>query len=191
MVMKLLKERIVKDGFIIGTKVLKVDSFLNHQIDVELFNEIGKEFKRRFSSDEVTKILTVEASGIGIACIAAQYFKVPVVFAKKHEATNLDSEVFESEVYSFTKNKNYKIRVSKQFLKKEDKVLIIDDFLANGNAAKGLISIVKQAGAEPTGVGIVIEKAFQDGRSKVEETGVRVESLAIVESMCEGNIVFK
>jgi len=191
MVMKLLKERIVKDGFIIGTKVLKVDSFLNHQIDVELFNEIGKEFKRRFSSDEVTKILTVEASGIGIACIAAQYFKVPVVFAKKHEASNLDSEVFESDVYSFTKNKNYKIRVSKQFLKKEDKVLIVDDFLANGNAAKGLINIVKQAGAHPTGVGIVIEKAFQDGRSKVEETGVKVESLAIVESMCEGNIVFK
>lgn len=189
--MKILKERIMKDGFIIGTKVLKVDSFLNHQIDVELLNEIGKEFKRRFNDDEVTKILTVEASGIGIACIAAQYFKVPVVFAKKHEATNLDSEVFESEVYSFTKNKNYKIRVSKQFLKKEDKVLIIDDFLANGNAAKGLISIVEQAGAVPTGVGIVIEKAFQDGRSKVEETGVRVESLAIVESMCEGNIVFK
>lgn len=189
--MELLKERIINDGYVIGTKVLKVDSFLNHQIDVALFNEIGKEFKRRFKDKHITKILTVEASGIGIACIAAQYFNVPVVFAKKHEAVNLDAEVYETEVYSFTKNKSYMIRAAKKFLAKEDKVLIIDDFLANGNAAKGLIDIVRQAGAESVGVGIVIEKAFQEGRSKVEQTGVLVESLAIITSMTEGNIVFQ
>jgi xanthine phosphoribosyltransferase len=189
--MELLKERIINDGHVIGTKVLKVDSFLNHQIDVALFNEIGKEFKRRFENNSVTKILTVEASGIGIACITAQYFNVPVVFAKKHEASNLDAEVYAAEVYSFTKNKSYSIRVSKKFIEKGDKVLIIDDFLANGNAAKGLINIVKQASAEAVGVGIVIEKAFQEGRSKVEQTGVRVESLAIIDSMADGNIVFQ
>jgi xanthine phosphoribosyltransferase len=189
--MELLRERIKKDGYVIGTKVLKVDSFLNHQIDVELFNEIGKEFKKRFEDKSVTKILTVEASGIGIACIAAQYFKVPVVFAKKHEATNLDKEVYEAEVYSFTKNRAYSIRVAKKFLEKGDKVLIIDDFLANGNAAKGLVDIVRQAGAEPVGVGIVIEKAFQEGRDKVEQAGVKVEALAIISSMSEGNIVFQ
>lgn len=189
--MQLLKERIVNDGYVIGTKVLKVDSFLNHQIDVNLFNEIGKEFKKRFEDKHITKILTVEASGIGIACIAAQYFNVPVVFAKKHEAANLDAETYEAEVYSFTKNKSYKVRVAKKFLSKEDKVLIIDDFLANGNAAYGLIDVVRQASAEPVGVGIVIEKAFQEGRYKIEQTGVTVESLAIVTSMSEGNIEFK
>jgi xanthine phosphoribosyltransferase len=189
--MELLKKRIIKDGYVIGTKVLKVDSFLNHQIDVALFNEIGKEFKKRFQDKSVTKILTVEASGIGIACIAAQYFNVPVVFAKKHEATNLDAQVYEAEVYSFTKNKSYNIRVAKKFLAKGDKILIIDDFLANGNAAKGLINIVRQAEAEPVGVGIVIEKAFQEGRSKIEQAGVNVESLAIITSMSEGNVVFQ
>lgn len=189
--MELLKERILNDGYVIGTKVLKVDSFLNHQIDVSLFNEIGKEFKRIFENMNITKILTVEASGIGIACIAAQYFNVPVVFVKKHEATNMDAETYESEVYSFTKNKFYKVRVAKRFLLKEDKVLIIDDFLANGNAACGPIDIVRQAEAEPVGVGIVIEKAFQEGRHKVEQTGVPVKSLAIVTSMSEGKIEFK
>jgi xanthine phosphoribosyltransferase len=189
--MELLKEKIINDGYVIGTKVLKVDSFLNHQIDVALFNEIGKEFKRRFQDKSITKILTVEASGIGIACIAAQYFNVPVVFAKKHEAVNLDVETYEAEVYSFTKNKSYKVRVAKKFLSKGDKVLIIDDFLANGNAAKGLIDIVTQADAEPIGVGIVIEKAFQEGRRKVEQAGVKVESLAIISSMSEGSIEFQ
>lgn len=189
--MQLLKERIVKDGHVVSDKILKVDSFINHQIDIELYNEMGKEFKRRFENEEITKILTIEASGIGIACIAAQYFNVPVVFAKKHEALNMDLETFETEVYSFTKNKAYRVRVSRKYIDKSDKVLIIDDFLANGNAALGLIEIVKQAGAVPVGVGIVIEKGFQPGRGVITEAGVRVESLAIVDSMKDGRIVFK
>lgn len=189
--MEMLKNKILLEGQVIGTEVLKVDSFLNHQIDVNLYNEIGKEFKNLFNENKITKILTVEASGIGIACITAQYFNVPVVFAKKHEASNLDAETYEAEVFSFTKNKNYKIRVSRKYVSKEDKVLIIDDFLANGNAACGLINIVRQAGAEVAGLGIVIEKAFQDGRKKVENLGIRVESLAIIDSMREGKVIFK
>jgi xanthine phosphoribosyltransferase len=189
--MEMLKNKILEEGQVIGTEVLKVDSFLNHQIDVNLYNEIGKEFKKLFHENKITKILTVEASGIGIACITAQYFNVPVVFAKKHEASNLDSETYEADVFSFTKNKNYKIRVSKKYISKEDKVLIIDDFLANGNAACGLINIVRQATAEVAGLGIVIEKAFQDGRKKVENLGIRVESLAIIDNMKEGKVIFK
>lgn len=189
--MQLLKDRIIKDGHVVSDKILKVDSFINHQIDISLYNEIGKEFKRRFEKDDITKILTVEASGIGIACIAAQYFNVPVVFAKKHEALNMDLETFETEVFSFTKNKAYRVRVSRKYIDKTDKVLIIDDFLANGNAALGLVDIVKQAGAQPVGVGIVIEKGFQTGRDLLERAGIRVESLAIVASMNNGEILFK
>ncbi len=189
--MKLLENRIIKDGKVINDKILKVDSFLNHQIDVELFNEIGKEFKELFKEDTITKILTIESSGIALACIAAQYFQVPVVFAKKHEASNLDQETYESSVYSFTKDKHYKVRVAKSYISKDDKILIIDDFLANGNAATGLADIVAQAEAKLVGVGIVIEKGFQNGRRVLEEKGIRVESLAIVDSMKEGQVKFK
>ncbi|MDF2523113.1 MAG: xanthine phosphoribosyltransferase [Clostridiales bacterium] len=189
--MKLLKEKILAEGRVLGQEVLKVDSFLNHQIDVNLFNEIGKEFKERFKNDEITKILTIEASGIGIACIAAQYFKVPVLFAKKTESKNLDKETYESEVYSFTKDKSYKIRVSKRYISSKDKILIIDDFLANGQAVLGLKSIVDSAGAQLVGAGIVIEKGFQDGRKLLTKNGIRIESLAIVKSMDEGSIKFE
>ena len=190
--METLKNKILAEGTIIGSEILKVDSFLNHQIDINLFNEIGQEFKERFANNEITKILTVEASGIGIACIVAQYFgNVPVVFAKKHEATNMDSETYEADVFSFTKNKNYKIRASKKYINPEDKILIIDDFLANGNAAMGLVKIVRKAGAEIVGVGIVIEKAFQDGSSRIENEGIKVESFAIVKSIKDSKVVFK
>ncbi|KEH90324.1 xanthine phosphoribosyltransferase [Clostridium novyi A str. BKT29909] len=191
MIWNYLKKRILEDGNVFGEDVLKVDSFLNHQIDVKLLNEIGKEFKRRFENKEITKILTIEASGIGIACIAAQYFNVPVVFAKKHQGSNMDENTYESEVFSFTKNKSYKVRVSKKYINTEDKVLIIDDFLANGNAACGLIDIVREANGEVQGVGIVIEKGFQNGRKTIEDKGVTVESLAIVESMKNGKVIFK
>ncbi|MGN0595860.1 MAG: xanthine phosphoribosyltransferase [Ruminiclostridium sp.] len=181
--MELLKERIRKDGIVKEGNILKVDSFLNHQMDVELFGEIGKEFKRRFSDCEINKILTIEASGIGIACIAAQSFNCPVVFAKKTESKNIDGEVLTSKVTSYTKGKVYDIIVSKKFLSPEDKVLIIDDFLANGCALLGLADIVKQSGAELVGAGIVIEKGFQVGGKLVREKGIRVESLAIIDSM--------
>ena len=190
--METLKKKILAEGTIIGSEILKVDSFLNHQIDINFFNEIGQEFKERFSKHEITKILTVEASGIGIACIVAQHFgNIPVVFAKKHEAANLDSDTYEADVFSFTKNKNYKIRASKKYINPEDKILIIDDFLANGNAALGLVQIVRQAKAEIVGVGIVIEKAFQEGRSRIEKEGIRVESLAIVKSIKDNKVIFK
>lgn len=189
--MELLKKRILESGQVIGDRIIKVDSFLNHQLDVNLFNEIGKEFKVRFADCQITKILTIEASGIGIACIAAQYFNVPVLFAKKSEAANLDTQVYHSKVYSFTKDKIYDIRVAKEYLNPEDKVLIIDDFLANGNAVQGLINIVKKSGAQVMGVGIVIEKSFQKGREKVSKENVRVESLAIIEELRDGQIIFK
>ena len=189
--MKILENKIIKEGTIIRGDVLKVDSFLNHQIDVNLFNEIGKEFKKRFNHKPITKILTVEASGIGIACIAAQYFNVPVVFAKKHEAVNLDEDTYESDVFSFTKNKTYQVRVAKKYIQESDNILIIDDFLANGNAALGLVNIVKQGQATVGGVGIVIEKAFQEGRKKVEDLGIQVESLAIIEEVSDDKIKFK
>lgn len=182
--MEILKERILIDGVILGNNVVKVDSFLNHQIDVKLFNQIGAEFKRRFQGVPITKILTVEASGIAVAVITAQYFNnVPVVFAKKHEASNLASDVYTSEVFSFTKNKTSVIRVDKQYLNSDDSVLIIDDFLANGNAALGLAAIVEQAGAEVAGFGIVIEKGFQHGRDKIIKKGYRLESLAIIDNI--------
>lgn len=189
--MELLKRKILNEAVVVDDRVIKVDSFLNHQMDIELFNEIGKEFKKRFAKKEITKLLTVEASGIGIAVISAQYFHVPVIFAKKHDAVNLDRETFQSEVYSFTKSKSYNIRVAKNYLSPKDKVLIIDDFLANGNAALGMIKIVRDAGAEVAGLGIVIEKRFQNGRDKIIMEGIQLESLAIIESLKNGDIIFQ
>ncbi len=191
--MQLLKDRIRKDGKIKAGNVLKVDSFLNHQMDIHLFAEIGKEFKKRFADKEVTKILTIEASGIGIACIVAQYFDVPVVFAKKTQTKNIAGEVYTTKVESYTHGRVYDIIVAKEFLGPEDKVLLIDDFLANGKALEGLVSIVRDAGAELVGAGIVIEKGFQVGGDLLRSQGIRVESLAIVESMNEetGTIVFR
>lgn len=189
--MQLLKDRIIKDGKVIDNRIIKVDNFLNHQLDIELFNEMGKEFKKRFAMKDITKILTIETSGIAIASIAAQYFNVPVVFAKKHDAGNLSKDVYESEVYSFTKDKISKIRVDKRFIQPLDKVLIIDDFLAQGNAVCGLIDIVHAAGAEVAGVGIVIEKGFQGGREVIlKKFPVQIESLAIIEGFKDGDIVF-
>ena len=189
--MEYLKQRILKDGVIKEGGILKVDSFLNHQIDVEFLNEVGKEFKRRFSDKEVTKILTVEASGIAIAVMTAQYFNVSVLFAKKVESSNMDESTYESEVYSYTRGKTYKIRISRNYLSKDDKVLVIDDFLANGSAALGLVNLVKSAGAELSGIGIVIEKSFQDGGKRLREKGINLHSLVRVEFDSENNIVFK
>lgn len=191
--MQLLKDRIRKDGKVKSGNVLKVDSFLNHQMDIKLFEEIGKEFKRRFSGCEVNKIVTIEASGIGIACIVAQYFDVPVVFAKKTKTKNIAGDVYTTKVESFTHGTVYDIIVAKEFLGKGDKVLVIDDFLANGKALEGLISIVKASGAELAGAGIVVEKGFQPGGDALRKSGIRVESLAIVESMDEttGTICFR
>ena len=191
--MKELKDRIRRDGKIKAGNVLKVDSFLNHQMDIKLFEGIGREFKRRFADAEVNKILTIEASGIGIACVAAQSFQVPVVFAKKTETKNIAGEVYTTKVESFTHGRIYDIIVSKEFLGKGDKVLLIDDFLANGKALEGLAQIVKDSGAELVGAGIVIEKGFQVGGDMLRAKGIRVESLAIVDSMDEktGTIVFR
>ncbi len=189
--MRLLEERIRCDGVVREGNVLKVDSFLNHQIDVTLLCEIGREFRRLFDGEGVNKILTIEASGIGIACIAAQYFDVPVVFAKKTASKNIDGDTYTSRVHSFTKGKDYDIIVSKDFLNSGDRVLIIDDFLAKGAALLGLADIIKQAGAHLVGAGIAIEKAFQDGGQTVRDMGIRVESLARVKCMSEdGGVEF-
>ena len=191
--MNFLEERILKDGIIKEGNVLKVDSFLNHQMDIDLFNEIGREFKKRFEGKEINKILTIEASGIGIACIVAQYFDVPVVFAKKNQTKNIAGEVHTTKVESFTHGRVYDIIVAKEFLGKGDKVLIIDDFLANGKALEGLIALVRDSGAELVGAGIVIEKGFQVGGDLIRSEGIRLESLAIVDSMDEetNTIVFR
>ena len=191
--MKLLEERIREDGVVKEGNVLKVDSFLNQQMDIELFNEMGKEWARLFADRPVTKILTVEASGIGIACVAAQHFHVPVVFAKKTQSLNIDGEVYSTKIQSFTHKKIYDVIVSKKFIKPEDHILIIDDFLANGCALEGLLQIVEDAGATVEGIGIAVEKGFQKGGDLIREKGVRVESLAIVESMdaATGEIVFR
>lgn len=183
--MHLMEERIRKDGIVRAGNVLKVDGFLNHQMDIELFNEMGKEFFRLFGSEQVTKIVTIEASGIGIACIAAQYFHVPVVFAKKSESKNLDGDVYTSSVASFTHNKVYDIRISKKYLSSQDRILLIDDFLAKGNALLGLLDVCQQSGATVVGAGIAIEKGFQEGGQLLRKRGLRVESLAIIESMTE------
>jgi len=192
--MELLEQRIIKDGVVKKGNVLKVDSFLNHQIDIELYSEIGAEFARLYKDCDVTKILTIEASGIGIACVTAQSFNnVPVVFAKKNKTNNLSDDVYSSKVVSFTHGREYEIVVSKSYIKPEDRILIIDDFLANGKALEGLIKIINQAGATVVGAGIVIEKGFQPGGENLRKQGVRVESLAIVESMNDetGEIVFR
>lgn len=191
--MKLLEERIRKDGVIKPGNVLKVDSFLNHQMDVELFDEMGAEFKRLFAENPINKILTIEASGIGIACVVAQHFHVPVVFAKKSQSINLDGESYITKVESFMHKRTYDVIVSKKYLNPEDHILIIDDFLANGCAVNGLIDLIRSAGATVEGVGIAIEKGFQEGGRLIREKGIHVESLAIVESMNDetGEIVFR
>lgn len=191
--MKLLEERIRKDGTVKAGNVLKVDSFLNHQMDIDLFNEMGKEWARLFADRKITKILTVEASGIGIACVAAQHFHVPVVFAKKSQSVNIDGKVYSTKIESFTHKRVYDVIVSKKFLHPEDHILIIDDFLANGCALEGLIDIVNKAGASVEGVGIAVEKGFQKGGDLIRSKGIRVESLAIVESMDDktGEITFR
>ena len=192
-IMKLLEERIRTHGKIREGGVLKVDSFLNHQMDIDLFNEIGREFKKRFEGKEINKILTIEASGIGIACIAAQHFHVPVVFAKKSQSINLEGEMLVAEVESFTHKCKNNVIVAKKFLNPEDKVLIIDDFLANGCALQGLIQIVQSAGASVEGIGIVIEKGFQSGGRIIRNLGFQLESLAIIEKMnaADGSVVFR
>ena len=191
--MQILYDRIRKDGIVRAGNVLKVDRFLNHQMDIHLFQEIGKEFKRRFEGEEINKILTIEASGIGIACIVAEYFDVPVVFAKKTKTKNIAGEVYTTKVESFTHGTVYDIIVSKEFLGKGDKVLVIDDFLANGCALQGLISIITEAGATVEGIGIAVEKGFQVGGRMIRNLGFQLESLAIVDAMdaSTGEITFR
>lgn len=181
--MQLLEERIRKDGIVKPGNILKVDSFLNHQMDIPFINELGKEFKRRFAEAPITKILTIEASGIGIACLVAQHFNVPVIFAKKAQSLNLDGEMYCTKVQSFTHKRVYDVILSKKFLSAEDHVLIIDDFLANGCALQGLVSIVAQAGGTVEGIGIAIEKGFQQGGRIIRNLGYQLESLAIVDGM--------
>ena len=192
--MELLKDKIKKEGRVTEDNILMVDSFLNHQMDVEFFNEVGKEFKDRFKNDQIDKILTIESTGIGLGIITAQYFdNVPVVFGKKIERLprNKREEVFNSEVYSFTKKTIYNVVVDKKFIKPGEKILIVDDFLANACAVFGLIDVVKQAGAEVVGVGIVIEKGFQSGRADLEDKGIRVESLVTIDKIEDGEVYFK
>lgn len=191
--MNFLEERIVKDGIIKEGNVLKVDSFLNHQMDISLFNQMGAEFKKRFEGENINKILTIEASGIGIACVVAMHFNVPVVFAKKSKSINIDGDMYIAEVESFTHKCKNQVIVSKKFLSENDHVLIIDDFLANGCALQGLISIINQAGGTVEGIGIAIEKGFQNGGKIIRNLGYQLESLAIVDSMDaeKGTITFK
>jgi len=187
---QLLEERILKDGKVRDGNVLKVDNFLNHQMDITLFGEMAREFYRLFQFDNVTKILTIEASGIGIACITAQVFNCPVIFAKKSKTKNIAGDVYTSKVESFTHGGTYDIIVSKEYLKPSDRVLIIDDFLANGSALSGLSSLVKDAGATLIGAGIAIEKAFQSGGDTLRSQGMRIESLAKIKSMENGKVQF-
>ena len=191
--MELLKERIRRDGIVKKGNVLKVDSFLNHQMDIELINEIGKEFKRLFADAPINKILTIESSGIGIACIAAQYFNAPVIFAKKSQSINLEGEMYLAKIKSFTHKKVYDVIVSRKYLSSTDHVLIIDDFLANGCALEGLISIVESSGATLEGIGICVEKGFQQGGELIRSRGIHLESLAIVDGMNDetGEIYFR
>jgi len=186
-----LKQRILKDGSFRADGILRVDSFLNHQIDVKLLNEIGKEFYSLFKDSNINKILTIEASGIGIACIAAQYFNVPVVFAKKAVSKNIDGVLYQAPVFSFTYDRECIITVSKNYLSEFDNILIIDDFLAKGNAIIGLIDLIKQSGAKLCGAGIVIEKGFQGGGDMLRDMGIRIESLAIIDNMDEHSICFR
>lgn len=191
--MNFLEERIVKDGIVKEGNVLKVDSFLNHQMDIDLFNQMGEEFKKRFEDKNINKIFTIEASGIGIACVVAQHFGVPVVFAKKSKSINIEGDMYIAEVESFTHKCKNQVIVSKKFLNEDDHVLIIDDFLANGCALQGLISIINQAGGTVEGIGIAIEKGFQVGGNIIRNLGYQLESLAIVEDMDAetGKITFR
>ncbi len=191
--MNFLEERVIKDGVVKEGNILKVDSFLNHQMDIQLLNQIGEEFKKRFSNKKINKILTIEASGIGIACAVAMHFNVPVLFAKKSKSLNIDAEVYTTSVESFTHKCTNHVMVSKQFLTEADNVLIIDDFLANGCALKGLIDVCHQAGARVEGIGIVVEKGFQGGGDAIRKMGYQVESLAIIENMSDENkqIIFR
>lgn len=191
--MKILEDRIRRDGVVKAGNVLKVDSFLNHCMDVELFRQMGLEWKRLFADRPINKILTIEASGIGIACIVAAEFGVPVVFAKKAQSINLDGEMYTTKIESFTHKKSYDVIVSRKFLSPDDHILVIDDFLANGCAINGLIELIDEAGATVEGVGIAIEKGFQQGGKLIRERGIRLESLAIVESMDDttGEVVFR
>ena len=189
--MNCLEERILKDGIVKEGNVLKVDSFLNHQMDIDLFNEMGKEWKKRFEGANINKILTIEASGIGIACIAAQHFGVPVVFAKKGTSKTVNDDLYTSEVYSYTKGTRYIACVKKKYLNENENVILVDDFLADGNAMLGLVDMCNQAKAHIVGCGIIIEKGFQKGHQKLVDLGYRVESLAIIESFENGKIVFK
>lgn len=189
--MELLKERIIRDGIVKAGNVLKVDSFLNHQIDIRLMDDIGREFYRRFQDDRITKILTIEASGIAVACATARYFSVPVVFARKTKSSTLDEDVFTAKIHSFTHRDVNRAMVSANYLDENDRVLILDDFLAEGNAAEGLLEICDYAGATVVGVGVVIEKGFQKGGSMLRENGIHLESLAIIESMGPSGINFR
>lgn len=191
--MNFLEERIVKDGIVKEGNVLKVDSFLNHQMDIDFFNRMGAEFKKRFAEKNINKIVTIEASGIGIACVAAMHFNVPVVFAKKAKSINIDGDMYIAEVESFTHKCKNQVIVSKKFLSENDHVLIIDDFLANGCALQGLISIINQAGGTVEGIGIAIEKGFQNGGNIIRNLGYQLESLAIVDSMdaATGTVKFR
>lgn len=191
--MNFLEERIVKDGIVKEGNVLTVDSFLNHQMDIDLFNRMGAEFKKRFAGKNINKIVTIEASGIGIACVAAMHFNVPVVFAKKAKSINIDGDMYIAEVESFTHKCKNQVIVSKKFLSENDHVLIIDDFLANGCALQGLISIINQAGGKVEGIGIAIEKGFQNGGNIIRNLGYQLESLAIVDSMdaATGTVKFR
>ena len=189
--MKLLEERILRDGRVLPGGILKVDGFLNHQMDVALITELGREFYRLFSGARITKILTVEASGIAIAFAAAQCFGVPVVFAKKGAHKNVGNDVYSTDIYSYTKGTSCEISVSKKYLSSADRVLIVDDFMANGEAAEGLIRILDMAGAKLAGVGIAIEKGFQPGGARLRERGVQVESLAIIDSMTDETVTFR
>ncbi len=191
--MNFLEERIVKDGIVKEGNVLKVDSFLNHQMDIDLFNRMGAEFKKRFAGKNINKIVTIEASGIGIACVVAMHFNVPVVFAKKSKSINIDGDMYIAEVESFTHKCKNQVIVSKKFLSENDHVLVIDDFLANGCALQGLISIINQAGGTVEGIGIAIEKGFQNGGNIIRNLGYQLESLAIVDSMdaATGTVKFR
>lgn len=189
--MELLKERILRDGKVKSGGILKVDSFLNHQLDIALLNEIGREFKRIFGRESISKILTIEASGIAIACLAAQYFDVPVVFAKKAASKNIDGDLYTSVIASFTHGNEYTAMLERRFLSPDDRVLILDDFLATGKAQLGLLDIVRQAGASVAGIGIVIEKGFQGGGDRLRAEGYNLHSLAIIESMEGGSVKFR
>ena len=190
--MQLLKDKILKEGNVLPGNILKVDCFLNQQLDIGLIQEIGKEFKRRFKDKNINKILTVESSGIGIAAIASQYFdNVPVVFGKKHKTSKVGDEFYATKIFSFTHNREYEVTIAKKFVSKDDNILIIDDFLANGEAVNGLMDIISQAGATLQGIGIAVEKGFQGGGDALREKGIQVESLAIVDSMTDDSIMFR